>query len=99
FGRTVTISQIDIIFDSTEKSEADMFYCKGELASPKLVKSYSLDAILSDSSKTIYETKDNRHRFNKIRLTEPVEADSIRITVYSTVKGGNPARIYEVRVR
>ncbi|MBN1624642.1 MAG: FAD-dependent oxidoreductase [Clostridia bacterium] len=98
FGQKVAIKHIDIIFDSTEKTEADMFYCKGELASPRLVKSYSVDTISSGSSKTIYETKDNRHRFNKIILAEPVETDSIRITVNSTVTEGNPARIYEVRV-
>jgi hypothetical protein len=94
----VPIKHIDIIFDSTEKTEADMFYCKGELASPRLVKSYSVDVISSGSSKTIYEETDNRHRFNKIVPTEPIEADSIRITVNETVTSGNPARIYEVRV-
>ncbi len=98
FDNAVSINEVRITFDITERFWNDSYIIKGEKAAGRLVKEFSVEIMESDVWHTVYYTNDNYTRLCKIQLEKSMLAQKIRLTAHNTWKKGEPARVCEIRV-
>ena len=98
FENEVEFSIIELVFDTTEKTEAEMFYCKGTEPPEKLVREFSVEIVSNGKSKEIFKEDNNWHRYIKIKFGDKQKADQVKINVFSIASDRAEAGIYEVRI-
>ncbi|MDX1357851.1 MAG: FAD-dependent oxidoreductase [Clostridia bacterium] len=98
FGEEVLFDTIELVFDTTERKESDMFYYKGEKSPSRCAKEFMLEIIADGKKRTIFKEDNNTNRFRKIHLEKPAEAEKLILTVCSNISGKGPARVYDIRV-
>ncbi len=98
FKEPATFNRIDLTFDTTEKTEPEMFNCQGQPAAARCISDYSLESINGGKKNCIYQETGNVHRFRKISLDESVQAEKLILHITNTVKKNIPARVYDIRV-
>jgi len=98
FENEVEFSIIELVFDTTEKTEAEMFYCKGTEPPEKLVREFSVEIVSNGTCREIFKEGNNWHRYIKIKFDDKQKADQVKINVLSIASDRAEAGIYEVRI-
>lgn len=104
----VQIREMSITFDSLERAYAQMPFDAVKKVSEKLVKHFTVEALVDGTWQQVYEKDNNYHRFNRFRCNagerkeeigvhiDSICTERIRINCLETW-GDIPPRIYEVR--
>jgi len=98
FAEETTFNLVQLRFDVTERTWAEMYNSTGRRTATRCVADYKLDVASDGGWKTLVAEKDNYLRFRVHRLADAVKARKLRLTVTRVWGEGEVARVYEIRL-